>query len=75
MAARRRCPPKGRRADYSARVLSLLSEYPDQEFSTRQIAQEVGSCDPHSIIFLTLLVVRGQVSCLRRSGAIYYRKA
>jgi hypothetical protein len=56
-------------------VLALLNEYPFQEFSSRQIVQELGGNDPHAIIFLTLLVVSGQVTCLRRGGALYYRKA
>ena len=75
MAVRKGCRPRGRRAEYSARVLALLNEYPYQEFSSRQIVQELGGNDPHAIIFLTLLVVSGQVTCLRRGGALYYRKA
>lgn len=75
MAVRKGCRPRGRRAEYSARVLALLNEYPYQEFSSRQIGHELGCDDPHAIIFLTLLVVSGQVVCLRRGGALYYRKA
>lgn len=75
MAVRRSCRPRGRRAEYSARVLALLNEYPYQEFSSRQIVEEIGGHEPDAILFLTLLMVSGRVSALRRNGLIYYRKA
>jgi len=56
-------------------VLALLNEYPCQEFSSRQIVEEIGGHEPDAIIYLTLLMVSGRVSCLRRNGLIYYRKA
>lgn len=74
MAVQKRCRPMGRRAEYCARLLQLLEEYPDQEFSCRQIAQELGTREPDSILFLTLLVVGGKVTCLRRDGTLYYRR-
>lgn len=74
MADRRRCGPRGRRAEFCARALRLLEQYPDQEFSGRQIALEAGESGPDVIVFLSLLAVTGKVRCVCRGPTLYYRK-